>query len=73
MRACPATPPPAGSRGLDWSVPDGIELPSIVELGANDMLRGIDPMVTQRALEEIVRRLTERRIVVLIAGMRAYP
>jgi acyl-CoA thioesterase-1 len=37
------------------------------------MLRGVDPKVTQRALEEIVRRLSERRIVVLIAGMRAIP
>jgi acyl-CoA thioesterase I len=53
-------------------VPDGTD-GVIVELGANDMLRGFDPTVTQRALEEIVRRLTERRIVVLIAGMRAMP
>jgi acyl-CoA thioesterase-1 len=37
------------------------------------MLRGIDPAVTRRALEEIVRRLTGRRIAVLLAGMRAAP
>jgi acyl-CoA thioesterase I len=61
-----------GLARLDWSVPDGTA-GVIVELGANDMLRGIDPKVTQRALDEIVRRLTERRIVVLIAGMRAIP
>src|SRR2546429_667576 len=61
-----------GLARLDWSVPDGTAA-VIVELGANDMLRGVDPKVTQRALEEIVRRLTERRIVVLIAGMRAIP
>jgi acyl-CoA thioesterase I len=61
-----------GLARLDWSVPDGTA-GVIVELGANDMLRGIDPKVTQRALEEIVRRLTERRIAVLIAGMRAIP
>ena len=61
-----------GLARLDWSVPDGTE-GVIVELGANDMLRGFDPKVTQQALEEIVRRLTERRIVVLIAGMRALP
>ena len=42
-------------------------------LGANDMLRGIDPKVTRAALEEIVRRLAARRIAVLIAGMRAAP
>jgi acyl-CoA thioesterase-1 len=61
-----------GLARLDWSVPDGTAA-VIVELGANDMLRGIDSKVTQRALEEIVRRLTERRIVVLVAGMRAIP
>jgi acyl-CoA thioesterase-1 len=61
-----------GLARLDWSVPDGTAA-VIVELGANDMLRGLDPKVTQRALEEIVRRLTERRIAVLIAGMRAIP
>jgi acyl-CoA thioesterase-1 len=61
-----------GLARLDWSVPDGTAA-VIVELGANDMLRGVDPKVTQRALEEIVRRLSERRIVVLIAGMRAIP
>ena len=53
-------------------MPDGTEA-VIVELGANDMLRGVDPKVTRKALEEIVRRLTERRIAVLLAGMRAAP
>jgi len=61
-----------GLARLDWSVPDGTDA-VIVELGANDMLRGIDPKITQRALDEIVRRLTERRIAVLVAGMRAIP
>jgi acyl-CoA thioesterase-1 len=61
-----------GLARLDWSVPEGTDA-VIVELGANDMLRGIDPAVTRRALEEIVRRLTERRIPVLLAGMRAIP
>lgn len=61
-----------GLARLDWSVPEGTDA-VIVELGANDMLRGIDPTVTRRALEEIVRRLTERRIAVLLAGMRAAP
>src|SRR4051812_28247723 len=61
-----------GLARLDWSVPDGTDA-VIVELGANDMLRGIDPAVTRRALEEIVRRLAERRIPVLLAGMRAIP
>jgi acyl-CoA thioesterase-1 len=57
---------------LDWSVPEGTEA-VIVELGANDTLRGIDPKVTRQALEEIVRRLRGRGIAVLLAGMRAAP
>jgi acyl-CoA thioesterase I len=61
-----------GLARLDWSVPEGTEA-VIVELGANDMLRGIDPKVTRSALTEIVRRLTGRGIVVLLAGMRAAP
>ena len=61
-----------GLARLDWSVPEGTDA-VIVELGANDMLRGIDPKVTRQALEEIVRRLSERGIAVLLAGMRAAP
>jgi acyl-CoA thioesterase-1 len=57
---------------LDWSVPEGTD-GVIVELGANDMLLGMDPKVTRNALEQIVRRLSERGIVVLLAGMRAAP
>lgn len=62
----------AGQQRLDWSVPDGTD-GVIVELGANDMLRGIDPKVTRAALEDIVKRLQARRIPVLLAGMRAAP
>jgi acyl-CoA thioesterase I len=61
-----------GLARLDWSVPEGTDA-VILELGANDMLRGIDPKVTRAALEEIVRRLVARRIAVLIAGMQAAP
>jgi acyl-CoA thioesterase-1 len=61
-----------GLARLDWSVPEGTDA-VILELGANDMLRGFDPDITRRALAEIVRRLTDRRIAVLLAGMRAAP
>lgn len=61
-----------GLARLDWSVPEGTDA-VILELGANDMLRGIDPKVTRAALDEIIRRLTERHIGVLLAGMRAVP
>jgi acyl-CoA thioesterase-1 len=61
-----------GLARLDWSVPEGTDA-VILELGANDMLRGIDPKITRQALDEIVRRLTARKIAVLVAGMRAIP
>ena len=57
---------------LDWSVPDGTEA-VIVEIGANDMLRGIRPQVTRGALDTILQRLTGRHIAVLLCGMRAAP
>ena len=61
-----------GLARLDWSVPDNTD-GVIVALGANDMLRGLDPAVTRKALDEILRRLGARRIPVLLAGMRAAP
>ena len=62
----------SGLARLDWSIPEGTDA-VIVELGANDMLRGIDPKITRRALEGLVRRLADRRVAVLLAGMRAAP
>jgi acyl-CoA thioesterase-1 len=59
-----------GLARLDWSVPDGTEA-VIVELGANDALRGLDPKVARGALEQIVTRLKARGIQVLLAGMLA--
>ena len=59
-----------GLERLDWSVPDGTD-GVILELGANDMLRGTDPDVTRRALDTIIGRLTERKIPVMLAGMYA--
>ena len=61
-----------GLERLDWSVPVGTD-GVILELGANDMLRGVDPAITRRALDSIVRRLKERRIPVMLTGMRASP
>jgi acyl-CoA thioesterase-1 len=59
-----------GLARLDWSVPDGTDA-VILELGANDALRGIDPAVARRALDTILRRLKTRNIPVLLAGMFA--
>lgn len=61
-----------GLDRLDWSVPDGTQ-GVILELGANDMLRGTDPAVTRKALETIIARLKARNIPVLLAGMLAAP
>jgi acyl-CoA thioesterase I len=59
-----------GLDRLDWSVPDGTD-GVILELGANDMLRGIDPAVPRDALDRILARLRERGIPVLLTGMYA--
>ena len=59
-----------GLDRLDWSVPDGTQA-VILELGANDALRGLDPTLTRQALDSIIRRLKERHIAVLLCGMRA--
>ncbi|WP_425475530.1 arylesterase [Mesorhizobium quangtriensis] len=61
-----------GLSRLDWSVPDGTQL-VILELGANDMLRGIAPAITEENLDAMLTRLKERNIAVLLAGMRAAP
>ncbi|WP_236025252.1 arylesterase [Arenibaculum pallidiluteum] len=59
-----------GLARLDWSLADSPGL-VIVELGANDGLRGIDPAATRANLDAILTRLKERGIPVLLAGMYA--
>jgi len=61
-----------GLARLDWSVPEGTDA-VIVELGANDMLRGVDPQVTRNALDGILARLEQRHIAVMLCGMKAAP
>lgn len=61
-----------GLGRLDWSVPVGTQ-GVILELGANDALRGIDPEVTRTALEETLKRLKARDVAVLLCGMVAPP
>jgi acyl-CoA thioesterase I len=61
----------AGGLGrLDWSVPDDADA-VILELGANDALRGVDPKTTKAALDAILGKLDARRVPVLLAGMAA--
>ena len=61
-----------GLSRLDWSVPDDTDL-VILELGANDMLRGLSPDVTEKNLTAMIERLQERDIDVILAGMVAAP
>jgi len=61
-----------GRDRLDWSVPEGTQA-VIVELGANDALRGTDPAITRSALSDIVSRLKARGVAVLLLGMLAPP
>jgi acyl-CoA thioesterase I len=59
-----------GLARLDKSVPEGTDA-LIIELGANDAERGIDPNVTRAALASILQRMRERHIQVLLTGMWA--
>ncbi|PYE89310.1 acyl-CoA thioesterase-1 [Phyllobacterium leguminum] len=62
----------AGLARLDWSIPDGTEL-VILELGANDALRGISPDIAEQNLDAMLARLKARGITVVLAGMLAPP
>jgi len=67
----------AGGRArVDWAlagVPDGAPDLVIVELGANDALRGIAPEATEANLAAILETLAQRGIPALLAGMKAPP
>lgn len=61
-----------GLARLDWSVPDGTD-GVILELGANDALRGLDPGATEANLERMITSLRGRGIAIFLAGMLAPP
>ena len=61
-----------GLERLDWSVPGDTDA-VILELGANDALRGLEPALTQKALNAILDKLAGRHVPVLLAGMKAPP
>lgn len=61
-----------GLARYDWSVPPGTDA-LIVELGANDMLRGLPPEGARAALDEILTRAQSGHVATLLAGMRAAP
>lgn len=61
-----------GLARVDWVLGEGADL-VILELGANDMLRGVDPAVTRENLDNILQNITGRGMKVLVAGMLAPP
>ena len=61
-----------GLERLDWAVGQDADA-VIVELGANDALRGLDPNETRKSLDEIIARLKKRKLPVMLAGMVAAP
>ena len=61
-----------GLSRLAWSVPDGTDA-VILELGANDALRGLPPEKTAQNLQSMVRQLLDRNIKVLLVGMLSPP
>lgn len=60
----------AGLARLDWAMPKEAQA-VIIELGANDALRGLDPNKTFEALDRIIATLKQKGLPVLLAGMRA--
>jgi acyl-CoA thioesterase-1 len=61
-----------GVARIDWSVPEGTD-GVILELGANDALRGIPPEESEKNLDQMIARLKARGIAVILAGMIAPP
>jgi acyl-CoA thioesterase-1 len=61
----------AGGRArLDWAMGDHPDA-AIIELGANDALRGLDPTQAFDNLDAILDRLSRAKVKVLLAGMLA--
>lgn len=60
----------SGLQRLDWSIPEGAD-GVILELGANDALRGIEPRAAKENLDKILAALKAKGLDVLLAGMKA--
>jgi acyl-CoA thioesterase-1 len=61
-----------GASRVDWALSDDVDA-VLVEFGANDALRGLPVPQAEQALDQLLERLTERKLPVLLAGMRAPP
>jgi len=60
----------AGLARFDWTVGNDVDA-VILELGANDALRGMEPKVTRDNLQKILAKLHARKLPVLLVGMRS--
>jgi acyl-CoA thioesterase I len=61
-----------GVTRLDWALADKPQI-MILALGANDMLRGLDPKTTRANLDAIIQKAKEARVEVVLAGMLSPP
>ena len=61
-----------GLSRLEWALSEGVDA-VIIELGANDGLRGLDPGETFKNLDAILSKLKRRELAILLTGMRAPP
>jgi acyl-CoA thioesterase I len=61
-----------GAARLDWALTDDVD-GVLVELGANDALRGLPPEQAEQSLDEILAKLKQRNLPVLLLGMKAPP
>lgn len=61
-----------GLQRLDWAIGEDVDL-VLIELGANDALRGIEPSVTQASLQTIIEKLQHQNIPIFLTGMKAPP
>ena len=62
----------SGLARIEWSLADVPDL-VVVELGANDMLRGLPNAQTKSNLRKILTKIQEKNIPIILAGMRALP
>jgi acyl-CoA thioesterase-1 len=61
-----------GASRVDWALTEEVDA-VIVEFGANDALRGLPVPQAEQALDQLLTKLAERKLPVLLAGMRAPP
>jgi acyl-CoA thioesterase I len=61
-----------GASRVDWALSEEVDA-VIVEFGANDALRGLPVPQAEQALDQLLTKLAERKLPVLLAGMRAPP